>query len=651
MALTPNYPTPPYANDPSNDRDEDLVLDSAQLVGLVTSEKIKYEMNSAEMRTILRKIYRNFMGIFDEPRTRYTNRLKEFWHLTQYHTLASAGRIYVDPRAITILPRTEEDKTKAKVWGDLIPFQLRQIGFFQKMNDFSIDLSLFGTVVSVQDWNFKRTSYAEPITGPDGEDKVITKDKVTDDELSYKVLPILSVYTDMTADNLQVAPSVIIETWHEVSELPALKAKYGWKVNVDDVRGLKLITNTTGKQGKLDILDYQQMGITQKQLEVPMVQLLWRWAKIRLSYVTKKKADRDTWVEGRIVVLSQAQQGEEGTPPMLMEVSLNPFKHGKRPFEECWYIKIPGRWYGLGNGEMQMYNQTYLNRLVNQRTDNAEIIQNKMWKARRGSGLDSRSIASAPGKVITVQNMDDLEPLEVSDLRASSYEDEQNVLLWAERLSHVKDASSDAKTATEAQINEQLAGDFFAIVRRNINDYLKRVIVQFVELDKQFIEQGLMVRIVGQPGDFEDIDSMMGYPEPIRKDLGNMRFMQIDDIREIDGDFDIEVDIDNSVPMNKAFMVSSLEKFANMALMDPDSGINRREVYKEWAQNIGLKGSRFFLNTNNQSYMGMPGAQQMGAAMGGASPEGANVPGVPTNTGMEGPGARPGTPTMFESGV
>ena len=130
-----------------------------------------------------------------------------------------------------------------------------------------------------------------------------------------------------------------------------------------------------------------------------------------------------------------------------------------------------------------------------------------------------------------------------------------------------------------------------------------------------------------------------------------MRFMQIDDIREIDGDFDIEVDIDNSVPMNKAFMVSSLEKFANMALMDPDSGINRREVYKEWAQNIGLKGSRFFLNTNNQSYMGMPGAQQMGAAMGGASPEGANVPGVPTNTGMEGPGARPGTPTMFESGV
>jgi hypothetical protein len=125
-----------------------------------------------------------------------------------------------------------------------------------------------------------------------------------------------------------------------------------------------------------------------------------------------------------------------------------------------------------------------------------------------------------------------------------------------------------------------------------------------------------------------------------------MRFIKVSDITEIDGEYDIEVEIDNSIPMNKALKLQGYEKMLAMALRDPNSGINRGEIYKDWAQEFGLKGARFFLNTDQQQYMPQPGQQ----VMGGASPQGTPTPGVPTNAGgiAENLQGRVGTSTMYE---
>lgn len=631
---------------PENDtttQSAEYVLNESELSALVLNEKSSYEKNSRDMRTILKRAYRNFLGIFDEPNTRYTKRKKEFWNLTQYHSLTSASRVYVDPRAITILPRVEEDIPKAKVWGDLIPFQLNQMNFFQDMNKFGIELALFGTGISAQDWEFKKEKYI------DRDGKAI-KTRVQEDRPSYKSVPLLNCYLDMTAETLQDSPSFIVETWHEASELPKLKERYKWKTNVNSIEGIKLIT-ADGKLGQNDLLQYQQMGISQKQLEVPMVSILWRWGKIKLSWVTKKESDENEWVEGIIALLNKhGDEDDDKSAPVILDIRVNPFDHGKRPFEECWYIKIPGRWYGLGVGEMLLDPQSYLNRVINQRIDNNEILQNKMYKVRRGAGLDNKSIAAAPGKAISVQNMDDIQVLETGDAKTSSYNDEQNILVWAERQTHIKDASSSAKSATEAQINAELAGDFFAIVRRNINDYLRRVVWQIIELDKQFIDKEIVIRIVGEPSDFKEFDQMRGVPDFVARDMGNMRFIQVKDIKEIDGQYDIEVEIDNSAPMNKALRTQGLQQLIQLALQDPNSGINRAEAYKEYAQELGLKGSRFFLNTENQSFMPLPGQQVMGGQQAGASPQGTPMPGVPTNAGgiAQNLQGRVGTDTMFE---
>lgn len=629
-----------------NDSDEKIVLSEDDIVALVRDERDDYERDSKEQREILRRAYRNFLGIFDEQYTRYTKRKKEFWGATQYAVLTSASRVFVDARAVTILPQAEEDAFKAQVWGELIPFQMRQIGFFTKMSEFSTSLALFGTVVSAQDWEFRKEQYVD-------KGGKATKTRITEDRPSYKLLPIMNCYIDPTADNLQDAPSFIVETWVEVGDLKKLKERYGWEKNFDEVTGVKLITQDANKGGT-DLLRYQQMGVTQKQMQIPMVKLVWRWGKIRLSWETKKKADYNTWVEGITVVMEDgSNDDDEAMAPSLVDTRVNPFKHGKRPFEECWYVKIPGRWYGLGVGEMLLDKQSYLNRVINQRVDNNEILQNRMYKARRGAGLDNKSIAAAPGKVVTVQNMDDLQVLETGNADASSYSDEQNIMLWIERLTHIKDAAGNPGSATEAQINESLANDFFAIVRRNINDYLKRVVWHFIQLDRQFIDKKVVVRIVGEPSEFKDYDELRGVPPNITGQMGNMRFMEVPDISEIDGEYDIEVDIDNSVPMNKALQLQSLEKLLSMASQDPNSGVNRSEVYKEWAQLAGLKGSRFFLNTEEQSYMPMPGQQVLGGQQAGASPQGNQPQGVPN----PGQGAiqeqlpeRVGTSTLFERG-
>lgn len=625
-----------------NTYEDKVKLTDEDIVGLVKNERDGYAEASEEQREILRRAYRNFLGIYDEPYTRYTKRKKEFWNATQYAVLTSASRVFVDARAITILPQSEEDATKAIVWGELIPFQMRQIGFFTKMNDFATDLALLGTVVSAQDWEFRKEQYVD-------KDGKAVKTKITEDRPSYKIIPLLNFYTDTTADNLHESPSNIVESWHEVGELPKLKERYGWKIDLSNVKGVKLITQDDS-MSKADTLKYQQMGVTQKQLEVPMVKLLWRWGKIRLSWETKKKADFNTWVEGVSVVMEAGVVDEDEPVMSLIDTRVNPFKHGKRPFEECWYIKVPGRWYGLGVGEMLIDKQSYLNRVINQRTDNNEILQNRMYKARRGAGLDNKSLVAAPGKVVSVQNMDDLQVLDTGNADASSYSDEQNIILWIERLTHIKDAAGNPGSATEAQINESLANDFFAIIRRNINDYIKRVTWHFIKLDQQFIDKEIVVRIVGEPSEFKEFDDIRGIPENIRAGMGNMRFMKVPDISEIDGEYDIEVDIDNSIPMNKAMQSQMLEKMLMMSMRDPASGINRTEVYKEWAQISGLKGSRFFLNTENQSYMPQPG-QQVIPGSAGASPEGNQAAGVP-NPGQGGIQQqlpeRVGTETLFE---
>lgn len=627
------------ANIEVEEKDE-VVLPSEDLVALVRNERDSYQKASADQREILRKAYRNFLGIFDEPFTRYTKRRKEFWNASQYAALTSASRVFVDARAISILPQSESDRSKALIWGELIPFQMRQIGFFTKMNEFATNLAIFGTVVSAQDWEFRKEQYID-------KDSKVTKTKISEDRPSFKLLPILNVYIDPTSETVQEAPSVIIESWHEVGELPKLKKRYGWKTDFSDVKGVTLITQDGNKRGT-DILKYQQMGVTQRQLEVPMVKLLWRWGKIRLSWETKKQEDYNTWVEGVTVTMEQGSIDDEKPVEKLVDSRVNPFEHGKRPLEECWYIKVPGRWYGLGVCEMLLDKQAYLNRVINQRTDNNEILQNKMYKARRGAGLDNKSIVSAPGKVISVQNMDDLEVLNTGNADASSYSDEQNIMLWVERLTHVKDASS-AGSATEAQINETNTNDFFAIIRRNINDYIKRVVWHIIHLDKQFVDKELTIRIVGEPSEFRQFDELRGIPPNIRSDMGNMRFMEIPDINEIDGEYDIEVDIDNSVPMNKQTQATGIEKLLMMAAQDPNSGLNRGEAYKEWAQIMGLKGSRFFLNVENQSYMPQPGQQVLGGQP-GASPQGDQMAGVP-NPGlgdMQAQQTRAGTSTLFE---
>jgi hypothetical protein len=169
------------------------------------------------------------------------------------------------------------------------------------------------------------------------------------------------------------------------------------------------------------------------------------------------------------------------------------------------------------------------------------------------------------------------------------------------------------------------------MVRRNINDYLKRVVEQFIALDKQFIDTEMVIRIVGEPADFSEIDTLMNLPVEIRETLGNMRFITVESIKDIASEFDVEVDIDNSVPINKAMLLQSYEKLLAQSIADPNSGLNRAEIYKEWVNAMGHKGSRFFLNTQNQMYMPMPGQMPMQQGPQGSKAS-APMPGAVTNT-------------------
>lgn len=97
------------------------------------------------------------------------------------------------------------------------------------------------------------------------------------------------------------------------------------------------------------------------------------------------------------------------------------------PLVDIRLIPVPREFYGIGAPEVLSDDQHYIDLLRSARLDNLDLVINKLFKVRINSDIDPDTIFSAPGNIIPVTNMDDIDEFRVTDVTGSAYQEEEAV--------------------------------------------------------------------------------------------------------------------------------------------------------------------------------------------------------------------------------
>lgn len=561
---------------------------SKEIIKLVQAEKKNYEDASQEIRENIKKARKNYACKFDNPKTS-AGRKKTFVPMTRWEVDTIAPKIFVNDKAVTVLPENEEAVRSAFIADKVLKYQIKETRFPTYFRNSVYDLATDGTTVFALFWNFER-EIIEPKGFSEKVKKMLgkgskPKTNVLKDSIGFKQIDLLNCYIDPTADSIQDSPSFI---YKNIMPLEQAKRNRQYK-NTDKLKGFR--TRRIDEYDASSVLEYE-IGKQDQRYEQDMVELTERWGRFPMSWLTKRKSDEGIMIDGVITL------GDLDGKPIVLRVEKNPFHHGYKPFEECWYQKKIGRWYGIGIAEKLIELQSYINKVVNRQEENEDILHSGLFKKKRGSGISTKSIRSVPGGVIEVDNMDDLEQLQIRDISQLGNSTIQRIEAFVQRIngaSEVAVGSSADRSATTSLIKDRNADTRFAAVRGYLNDFLVRFFKQWLALDRQFLDKKFVVRVTGGDSDLEEIDRVLQLPEEAAGQLspqtGRFRFIEVDP-KTIRKDFDLEVDIDQSLPMNKA---EHSQRILNALQLSVQLGLQRDPelLFDAYLDTIGLQGSRF----------------------------------------------------------
>lgn len=458
-----------------------------------------------KMRSLIETLRKNYWGVFDKPIDPTTGRKKVWIPLTESITDAVVKNIDLDQKDIQFRAKNENGRKITDLTRALVRNWLDSEYFGETLDAEERTLAIDGTII----WKTLEV---------DKKPKRISVD-------------LLNAYIDPTADSIKDAyrfTERCLYTPHEVKKMD------GW-----------INTDVEGQEG-LPRTSPESIVSARTTKSVKLVDVYEMWGLIPKRLITGSKED-DEEVEGRVVV-SGLDGG--GTP----RVHLIEENKGVRPYTECRYSKVAGRFYGRGVAEKVMMLQLWMNTIVNIRINRSYVSQLGLFKIRRGSGVTPQMLSGLPANgAITVNNMDDIEQFVMTEASQASYQDEENIMSWATRLTSAFEVVTgeglpSSTPATNAVLQDRNAKTQFGMVKEQIGIFLQRWINEQVlpilakNLDKKQIIRvsseddikGLVERVVAFAAS-EELDlieaGFIGKPlmDPMEVDslmLGLSKFQQ-----------------------------------------------------------------------------------------------------------------------------
>lgn len=408
------------------------------------------------MRNMIKTFRKNYWGIFDEPKDPKTGRDKIWPPLSETMVENVVKNIDLDTKDMNF--RSEDGRLG--YLNNVVKYKVRNelddMNFGEALDEGERQLAIDGTLV----WKtFKQGN------------KIIRQ-----------TIDLLNFYIDPTAESIDSTPFVIERG---VLTLDEFKLMDGWK-NKEDVL-------TTDNLHKTDT------ELTQDNT-VKMVEVWELWGKIPKYFITNKKKDTD-YVEGHLVVTKNQWH--------LIEIN----KEKIKPYEECRYQKVSGRWYGRGICEKVMWLQAWLNITVNIRIVRSFLTQMGLFKIKKSSGVTPQMMSrlSVNGAVV-VNSMDDIENFVINDVSATAYNEENVINDWAMKQTSAYEAVTGEQmpsttTATNGAIISRAGMSQFVLIKEGIGMFLQRWVKRQL-MPRMSLKAGDIIKIYGKNStDFKDIDS------------------------------------------------------------------------------------------------------------------------------------------------
>lgn len=422
-----------------------------EAIQIVRSEVEKYEEalffineNVAfSMRPLIRKLRKNYWGIFEKDTKDKVTQKDNIWvPLTRLIVDAVRKNADVDSRDNNVVAkRGKKFGIVAIIRGFLRDWSERTY-FGEVLNTTILTLCIDGTAV----WKTQKVRR-------NGKWYIDRKD-----------VDILNCYIDPTAKSIQEA-----YRFTERSLMtPEAIQNMDW-MNNEEVTGSKNLHPT-----ETDLLQTYDTG--------EYVDVYELWGMIPEYLITGKKdikGKRNEYVEGRIVV-SGIQTGNLRLHKIERNTERDTEGNIIKPYEEAWYIKVPGRWYGVGPAEMVMHLQDWINRVVNLRIRKNTNASLGLFKIRNNSGVTQQQLSNlVTSGVIKLNNLDDLENLRVDEAGQASYEDEQTAKTWAFEVTSTNDIARGAPlpasaTATSAVIEDRNNKSAFILIKESVGLFVER---------------------------------------------------------------------------------------------------------------------------------------------------------------------------------
>lgn len=448
-------------------------------LSIVTDEVTKYkdgeffitENVAIATRPLIRLLRKNYWGIFDQPYDPVTKKEKQWVPLSQLVADSTRKLSDVDlTRLNFIATGTDGIGITQMVRGFTRNWMYKNF-FGETIDDSILQMCIDGTVV----WK----TYTVKEKG-----KLVVKRRTVD---------ILNTFIDPTADNIQSAHAFTERALLSPLEVQSMT---GWT----DTKNLK--TADSLHRSEIDLL---QTAPTGKFVDVyETYALAPKWV------VTKNPEDNE--LVDVVIAASGIETGDKRVHSIKLNTHKDKFGNVVKPYEEMRYMKVPGRWAGVGPVEKVMKLQEWINLIVNLRITKNTAASLGLFKIRANAGITQQMFSNLAARgVIKLKDMGDIENMRIDEASESSYRDEGVAKNWAFEVTNTYDVSRGASgvasaSATATSLQDQNTKSGFTLIKDSIGHMLNRWMDRhFLPHVPELMKQEGMATIYS---DFDDIDEV-----------------------------------------------------------------------------------------------------------------------------------------------
>lgn len=548
-----------------------------------------------DMVNIVKRARKNYYGIFDVTNDTVTGLEKYWMPLTETIVETVRKTVDIDSKNFQIYTKNEVLPGWARVQQHVFYDKLKRVRWGPKLNDIIARTIIDGTGV------LKACKEYDP------KFKKWVRVPVPVDRLNF--------LCDMSADWITDAPVKMERSIMTPDELKTYAKVWD---------NIQYATPTKDVNRVDDLQLGGQSALSTTRQETPYVVVWEIWGKIPLDVITGNPDDEMDVFDGHVVLSGMGQS--KGTQVVVHLIEENEHPDGLAPYQELRMRKCPNRWDGRGVPEQLFGAQEYGNMVSNLRKNNAQILQNGLFKAKIGRGITSEVVAQAvAGGIIPVYDMDDLESLPVQDVRQSSYLDEDRITGWAQRQTFASDAIQGANqpasiAATTATIQDRNSRNAFDLIDEEFGMALSLFFENFIlpYLPEEYGAEET-IRVTGDASDLDTLDrayvdhlvnsQVIDYvkknvsvpsPEVVEREkkaaldklkrMGRNRWLKL--TKELhDQEYGLEVVVVNE-RIDRALIVQQLKEMYASASANPMSKYDPDKIMEETLSLMGLDTGR-----------------------------------------------------------